>query len=81
MLGVPYHKLKEFEKDRVGDPLTSIFHYLLSNGTAENTPLTWMHVVVALKSDHVGEPGLATCINDKFCKGKISIATETADTN
>lgn len=72
MLGVPYHKLKEFEKDI--DPLTSVFHYLLSNGTAENIPLTWISIVAALKSDHVGEPGLATCISNKFCEGKKLVA-------
>lgn len=65
-LGVPYPKLKEFEKD--DDHLSSTFHYLLSNGTPGSIPLTWMHIVEALNSDHVGEHGLAKAISSKFCK-------------
>lgn len=63
---MPYHKLKEFEKDN--DPLLSTFHYLLSNGTPEG-PITWTYIVKALNSDSVDEPGLAKFISDKFCNG------------
>ena len=63
-LGVPYHKLKEFEKDN--DPLASTFHYLLSNGTTGGAPLSWVSIVEALNSDHVGEHGLAMSICDKY---------------
>lgn len=64
-LGVPHHKLKEYERE--DDPLSSTFHYLLSNGTVGGAPLTWRHLVEALESDHIGENDLAMFITNKHC--------------
>lgn len=71
---MPYHKLKEFEKDD-DHGLSSIFHYLLSNGTTEGDPLTWRCIVEALNSDYVGEHGLAMSIKNKFCEVDEKICT------
>ena len=66
-LGVPHHKLKEFQKENDPRALASTCHYLISNGTTNGDPLTWECVVKALDSNHVGEHGLAMSIRKKFC--------------
>ena len=55
-LGIPPHKLKEFEKE--ADPLEKTVDYFLK-GNVEGVPLSWNSIVTALKSDLVGEPALA----------------------
>ena len=64
-LGVPHHKLKEFEKE--ADPLSAVIDYWLS-GNVEGVPVSWRSIVAALKSNHVGETGLANRISRKYCQ-------------
>ena len=64
-LGVPHHKLKEFEKEV--DPLSAVIDYWL-NGNAERVPVSWRSVAAALESSYVGETGLATRISRKYCQ-------------
>ena len=63
-LGIPYHKLKEFEEER--DPLIAAIDYWL-NGNVEGVSISWSSIVTALKSSHVGEIGLANRIIKKHC--------------
>ena len=57
-LGIPKNKLKEFKKE--DDPLSEVVDYWLSGNVTESVvPISWKSVVAALKSGHVGEPGLA----------------------
>ena len=62
-LGIPYHKLKEFEEER--DPLVATIHYWL-NGNVEGVSISWSSIVTALKSSHVGESGLANKMKKKY---------------
>ena len=62
-LGVPYHKLKEFEKE--AHPLVETVDYFLK-GNVEGVPLSWDSIVTALKSDHVGEPALAKHLQNVY---------------
>ena len=63
-LGIPLHKLKEFEKEV--DPLSVIIDYWL-NGNGEGVPVSWRSVVAALESSYVDETGLAHRISEKYC--------------
>ena len=62
-LGIPPHKLKEFEKDS----LVETVDYFLK-GNVEGVPLSWDSIVTALKSDHVGEPALAKHLQNVYTK-------------
>ena len=62
-LGIPPHKLKEFEKG--ADPLVETVDYFLK-GNVESVPLSWNSIVTALKSDHVGEPALAKHLQNVY---------------
>ena len=64
-LGVPHHKLMEFQK--LDDPLTVVIDYWL-NGNVKEVTISWKSIVAALKSDHVGETGLARRICKKYCQ-------------
>ena len=63
-LGVPLHKLKEFEKE--ADPLSAVIDYWL-NGNVEGVLISWKSIVAALESSHVDETGLAHRISKKYC--------------
>ena len=64
-LHVPYHKLKEFEKE--GDPFAAVINYWL-NGNVKDIPVTWRSVVMFLEASGVDEKGLAQTIMDKYCR-------------
>ncbi len=65
-LGIPHSKLKEF-KDEC-DPLSAVVEYWLNgNVTDQAVPISWKTIVKALKSEYVGEPGLAEEISSKYC--------------
>ena len=60
-LGVPYHKLKEFEEEK--DPLAAIIDYGLK-GNIEGSPFSWKSIVEALKEI---DNSLARRIENKYC--------------
>ena len=62
-LGVPRHKLKEFEKD--SDPLSAVVDYWLK-GNVEDVLISWKSVMKALEC--VEEKGLAKMISKKYCE-------------
>ena len=62
-LGIPPHKLKEFEKG--ADPLVETVDYFLK-GNVEGVALSWDSIVTALRSDHVGEPALAKHLQNVY---------------
>lgn len=64
-IGVQHHKLKEFENEN--DPYISLIHYLVTNGKGNGKPISWNDIAIALKSEHVSEPGLGDSILEKFC--------------
>ncbi len=64
-LGIPRNKLKEFEGER--DLLSAVIDYWLRNVTEPVASISWTTIVRALKSDYVGEPGLAEKISEKYC--------------
>ena len=66
-LGVPRHKLMEFRKEE--DSLSAVIDYCL-RGNVEGVPLSWISVVKALQSFHVGETGLAKRIKNKYCQNE-----------
>ena len=70
-LHVPYHKLKEFEKE--ADQLAAIINYWL-NGNVEDIPVTWRSIVAVLESSSVDERGLAKTIKDKYCQSEPNIS-------
>ncbi len=64
-LGIPRRKLLEFEEER--DPLSAVVDYWLQGNVTESvSPISWKSIVAALKSDYVGEPGLAKQISKKY---------------
>ena len=65
-LGVPRHKLKEFEKE--ADPMAASLDYWLKGNVIEGVPISWKSVVNALCSGHVDERGLSNRISKKFCQ-------------
>ena len=62
--GVPYDKLQDFKKEDY--PLAAVFDYCLKGNV--KTPLTWRTVVQTLKSEAVGESGLAEKISQIYCQ-------------
>ena len=63
-LGIPRSKLLEFKKE--DDPLSAVVDYWLKGNV--KLPISWESIVKLLKSDYVGEPGLADEITLKYCK-------------
>ncbi len=63
-LGIPHDKLEEFKEER--DPLSAVVAFWL-NGNVADIPISWKTIVEALKSIHVGEPGLAGEISQQYC--------------
>ena len=49
------------------DPLAAAVNYWL-NGNVNDVPLSWISVVKAVNSNHVGETGLAKRISRKYCQ-------------
>lgn len=64
-LGIPHHKLKEFEKEHT--PFIAAMDYWL-NGNVEGISVCWESLVAALSSSHVMELGLANTISAKYCQ-------------
>lgn len=62
-MGVPDHKLKEFQKQ--DDPLAAAIVFWL-NGNVEGVPLTWSSIQTAL--GNVNERKLADHIKAKYCQ-------------
>ena len=62
-LGIPYNKLKQFEKE--ADPLAAAIDYWLKGNTG--IPVLWKSIHTALKSGHVGEQALAEEISKIYC--------------
>ena len=76
-LGIPHHKLKEFDNEL--DPLAAGVNYWL-NGNAESTiPISWTSIVAALKTNSVGESGLAKNIGKKYCPCALQEAIDEAE--
>ena len=66
-LGIPRSKLMEFKKE--DEPLSAVVDYWLKGNVTESVvPISWQSIVAALKSEHVGEPGLAEQIRKKHCQ-------------
>ena len=66
-LGIPRSKLLEFQGDP--DPLSAVVDYWLrGNVTESDIPISWQSIVKALRSESVGEPGLADRITQIYCK-------------
>ncbi len=55
----------EFKKE--DDPLSAAIDYWLKNISS----ISWKTIVAAVKSDHVGETGLAETICEKYCHQKV----------
>ncbi len=67
-LGIPRSKLEKFKKDE-DDPLSAVVDYWLQGNITESvSPISWNSIVAALKSEYVGEPGLAEKISKKYCE-------------
>ena len=65
LLGIPQHKLLEFQK---GDnPLPAIADFWL-RGNVEGAEVSWKSIATALASDFVGEPALAKKISQIYCQ-------------
>ena len=68
-LGIPRYKLQKFTNET--DPLSAVVNYWLQGGVTELVvPISWESIVAALKSEYVGEPGLAERIYSKYCSIK-----------
>ncbi len=63
-LGIPRNKLLQFEHDE-DDPPSAVVDYWL-RGNVPDVPISWKSIVEALKSEHVGEAGLAQKISKKY---------------
>ena len=64
-LGIPNHKIKQFEKDS-DNAFSDIMDYWLKENT--EVPTTWESLVNALESPYVGEVGLARFLRKKYMK-------------
>ena len=64
--------MEKFKKE--DDPLSSAIDYWLRDNV-EDVPVSWESIVTALESTHVGEPGLAKRIKEKYCEFLSSIAS------
>ena len=69
-LGFPLTTLKQFEGEK--DPLLTAVNYWLKGNIEgdEVLPVSWKSIVVALKSKHVGETGLAQEVHSKYCQNE-----------
>lgn len=69
-LGVPYDKLQAFKsRNETGEMfLAAIVNYWLKGNS--KVPISWNSIVDALKSDFIGEVGLAKEIYMKYCQPK-----------
>ncbi len=66
-LGIPRSKLQEFKKE--DDPLSAVVEYWLRGNVTESViPISWESITTALKSEYVGEPGLAQHIRKEYCQ-------------
>lgn len=66
-LGIPHNKLQEFVKDV--DPLSAVIDYWLKGNVTESvSPISWDTIVTALRSQYIGEHGLAEKINKAYCQ-------------
>ncbi len=63
-IGVPDHSLKEFEAE--ADSLSEVINYWERGNVVNGPSFCWESVVVVLKTEHVGEPGLADKIKKKY---------------
>lgn len=61
-LGVPYHKLREYQKRN--DPLAAAVEFWL-NGNVKGVPVSWSSIQTALWN--VNEKRLADHIGTKYC--------------
>ena len=64
-LGIPKHKIKQFEMDR-DNAFSDIMDYWLKENT--EVPTTWESLVNALESPNVEEVGLARFLRKKYMK-------------
>ena len=64
-LGIPNHKIRQFEKDN-NNSFSDIMDYWLKGNT--EVPTTWKSIVNALASPYVGEIGLARLLRKKYMK-------------
>ena len=69
-LGIPSYKLKQLEREE--DPLEASLSFWLS-GNVGGVPRVWQSVVKVLRSDMVGESGLAEVISEKYCQRGMSV--------
>ena len=69
-LKVPYHKLKEFQKE--SNPLIEVINYWLS-GNVKDVPVTWRSLVTVLESSSVDERGLAKNIMKKYYPSESTV--------
>ncbi len=58
-LGIPKNKLDEFKKQ--DDPLSEVINYWNVKGD----PVSWKTILKVLRTEHVGELGVANKIQDK----------------
>ena len=66
-MGIPRSKLLEFQEGR--DPLSAVIDYWLrGNVTEPVVSISWESVVATLKSEYVGEPGLAEQVSRRYCQ-------------
>lgn len=65
-LGIARSKLIQFEQEEKSRLLSTAVDYWL-NGNVPETPVTWHFLVAALRSEQVGETGLAEDISKKYC--------------
>ncbi len=78
-LGIRRKKLKEFKRE--DDPLSAVVDYWLTNVVEKAIPKSWHSIVAVLKSDHVGEPGLADEVSRKYCCQEITNEIEKGQTS
>ena len=83
-LGFPEHILKQFERE-TDSLLASVSYWLSGNVTVEegeeDRPISWKSLVAALRSEFVGEPGLAEKINNKYCHLEDTGEPENVDSS
>ena len=59
------------------DPLSAVMDYWLrGNITEPAVPISWKSIVMTLKSEYVGEPGLAEHISKKHCYQQVNADVE-----
>ena len=65
-MGVPYHKLKDFEEEKA--PLSEVISYWHRGNTRK--PVTWGSIAATLRN--IEEPALANKIEAKYCIPKVA---------